>query len=345
MNSLKIARNIIRRLLREPFALILIMLLPLLGVFLSIYMFNKATTMKIAMANIKPDDALITVLQSTGKYSVEMCSEQDLENMVKDKKVKAGVMMPNFTGNEEKVKLFCLGRDSRILELSAALDSYIRSGAAGVESVLINQQKSYSEESRNLNSIVGFLLMCIFMFAGSCMAILLEDKNHKTFMRMCCTPLRGFEIALGNLLASLFLGAIQIAFFLFITIYVLNINFGVNTSVLFVLLFFFFIASVGINIALAGLLNNSQALGMTNFILAGCMSAMGGCFVPVSLMTDSMKKAGSFIPQKWAMEAFEKLNSGSSLADIQINLVILILFAAVFFTFGVKVLRPAEDEM
>jgi ABC-2 type transport system permease protein len=74
-----------------------------------------------------------------------------------------------------------------------------------------------------------------------------------------------------------------------------------------------------------------------------CM--LGGCFFSTSLMKGPLNTISNFIPQKWEMDAFEKLFSGRALTDIKINLLILLLFGAVFFTFGVKTLKPSAGDL
>lgn len=57
---------------------------------------------------------------------------------------------------------------------------------------------------------------------------------------------------------------------------------------------------------------------------------LGGCFWDISLMPDFMQKIGYFVPQRWAMDAIQKLQNGGAQADILLNLIILAAFAAAF---------------
>ncbi len=347
MNSIKIAANLIRRLLKDPFSIALILILPLLGGLLSVFLFSKSSTEKIAMANIEQKSRLIKAIEATGAFKVSIADEKEINQLVKEKKVKVGVIMPENqkTAANGKAQILYIKQDSNVMKINTIIDNFL----AGEENPSANftgePDAQPSNSSREPNAAIGFLLMFIFMFAGTCMNMILEDKNSKTFTRMFCAPVRNYEIILGNLLADLILGIVQIGMFLITAIYILNLDFGVSALSLFIILVFYLIASIGINIALAGLIKSAQALALLNFIMAGCMSAMGGSFVPVSMMSSDMKAVANFIPQKWAMEAFDKLIAGNSFIDLQLNLLILLLFGAVFFTFGVKVLVPAEDEM
>jgi ABC-2 type transport system permease protein len=58
---------------------------------------------------------------------------------------------------------------------------------------------------------------------------------------------------------------------------------------------------------------------------------LGGCFWPIQFMPEKLQKISNFIPQKWAIEAIEKLQSGVGIKGIYMNVFILIGFTVVLF--------------
>ncbi|MGO4375234.1 ABC transporter permease, partial [Paenibacillus sp. MCAF20] len=58
-----------------------------------------------------------------------------------------------------------------------------------------------------------------------------------------------------------------------------------------------------------------------------------------------MQKLANFLPQKWALQAIDRLGGGGSVADIGLQLAILVLFAAVLIAFGSAVLRPSKQSL
>ncbi|MNG33860.1 hypothetical protein D3C84_1202060 [compost metagenome] len=60
------------------------------------------------------------------------------------------------------------------------------------------------------------------------------------------------------------------------------------------------------------------------------------------MMPEYMQKLANFIPQKWVLEAADRLSAGGGLSDIAIPVVILALFALVLLAFGAAVLRPNQ---
>jgi ABC-2 type transport system permease protein len=72
---------------------------------------------------------------------------------------------------------------------------------------------------------------------------------------------------------------------------------------------------------------------------------LGGCFWPVSIMPDWMQKLSNFVPQKWAIDAIERMATGQRLADIGMNLGVLTLLAVILIGIGSVILRPEEAEV
>jgi ABC-2 type transport system permease protein len=56
-------------------------------------------------------------------------------------------------------------------------------------------------------------------------------------------------------------------------------------------------------------------------------------------MPKFMQNLASFTPQKWAIDAIFKINTGANFKDIGINMLILILFASTFFIITVYKLK------
>ena len=344
MNSIRICLNIMKRLFKDPVALSLILIVPLLGGVLSSFMFNKDTLIKIAITDSDYTSSVINLLEDTNKYKIEILSEEDIEKFVNNKSIEIGIIV---SYPYEKTKILCKRQNGNVNELNLLLDSYFKSldNPRELKNIDINLAvKDNSKDNYKLSASVGFLLMSLFMFSGTCTNILIDDINSKTFMRIFCARLKSHNIIFGHILASIFLSSIQIFLFLVLSKYVLHMDYRITSPVFFINLMAFFIASLGINIALTSLIKTTQALSIINFVLAGCFCAVGGTFIPVSSMSPALQTISSFIPNKWLMESYDKLSNGSSFKEVYINILILLLFGAVFSTFGIKTLRFYEED-
>jgi ABC-2 type transport system permease protein len=355
MNSIIVALNLIRRLTREISVLGFLILFPLLGGILAVAMVGNAA-IPVGVANVPPGGhPLVQAIEGNSRYRVRVVAANEVEKLVNNREIRIAVVLPaagkEGTEKSGKIKLVSRRKDIELMQfegLAAACMNAVQSGTAvtAVSNDTGNEKNAGSEnDAAAPRMAMGFLTMFILLFTGTGMGMILEEKKKKTFMRTFSTPIRGHEIVLGNLLANLLLGLVQIVLFLGATRFILKIDWGVPMLDIFLVLGTFLITAIGMGIGVMGFVRDHQVYSVINSILASLTCMLGGSFFDVNLMSGAFRKAANFLPQKWAMEAFDKLAAGSTLADIQFNLLILLLFGAVFFTFGVKVLRPSVEDL
>jgi ABC-2 type transport system permease protein len=70
---------------------------------------------------------------------------------------------------------------------------------------------------------------------------------------------------------------------------------------------------------------------------------LAGCYWSVELMPEIMQKISLFMPQRWAMMAIDTFQKGGSPADIILNIVIMIAFAAAFFAIAAYRMTVSDD--
>lgn len=349
MNSILIAMNIIKRLLREFIAFVFLVLFPVLAGVFAVIMFGQTDAVSIGIANLpESGHEMVQYIERTGRFEVHQVLTHEVEHRIKAEEIMIGVILPeNFEDkfnkkSIEKIKLVSRKENMAVQELRGLLENYVTSSYTGEKKVPDERVKKDIQKQR---TAMGMLTMFIVISASTGMGLILEDKKWKTFMRIFCAPLKGYEVVLGNLLANTILGVFQISLFLLITKYILKIDWLTSLGNVFVILFMFLLTSIGLGIGLAGLIQDNQKYSIINSMVGVFTCFLGGSFIPVELMNQFLQKVSFFIPQKWLMEAYGKLIDGATLADIQINLLILLLFGAVFFTFGVKTLRPTEEDL
>ncbi|MTI65505.1 MAG: ABC transporter permease, partial [Firmicutes bacterium] len=192
---------------------------------------------------------------------------------------------------------------------------------------------------------MGMFMMFVIMFVGNEMALLLEDKKLKTFTRAFTAPLKGYEMALGQLIANTLLGSLQILIFLFFTTVIFKVNWGVSIAYMFLILFIYMITAIGFAIGLAGIIKESEKYNMILMLIALVTSFLGGSFFPLENLNELINKISNFIPQRWVIDAFVKLSEGGTIFDIYTNILVLILFGLVLFTFGIKSLKPNLEDL
>lgn len=241
------------------------------------------------------------------------------------------------------MKLIASKSDTDIQELRGTLETYMSSVISG-EKIEQNELGENKKTERSKMAI-GMMTMFIIVFTGNSIALLLEDKKLKTFTRTFCAPVQGYETVLGYLVANILLGTVQIMIFLFFTTYIFNIEWGISVAYIFILLFIFMIGAIGLAIGLAGFISDSEKYNMVLMLTGLATSFLGGSFFPIENLNSFIQRISNFTPQKWLMDSFDVLANGGSFVDIQMNILILLLFGVVLFTFGVKTLRPNPEDL
>jgi len=191
--------------------------------------------------------------------------------------------------------------------------------------------------------VIGLMLLFVLLLVMRSISLIMEDREHRTMARMFTAPVRGFEIALGNFLGSVAVGTIQLIVMVGLCCYIFGYDPGFSPFKLLLLLECFLLTSVGLASAIAGLVRNSMQLSNIGNLVITPTCMLGGCFWPISIMPDFMQKLANFTPQKWLLEAADRLSGGSGITAITVPVLIILLFAVVLLAFGAVVLRPSRQ--
>ncbi len=351
MNSLVIAGNIIKRLTHELATLGYMILFPVFAAILAYVMFGSTNVIDVGISNIpKNDFGIVEYLQNTKEYNITIVDKNELQEKVLSEKIKIGISFPdNFKelniNSAQKIKLISLKEDETLQKLSGRINQYLSNAASPERAVIANNSQNVNSKIEQSKLSLGILTMFILMFIGTISGSLLEDKNKKTFMRNFCAPIREHEMMLGYLISNTLLGCIQIIIFLCVSTLIFKTEWGTSILNVFIVLLFFMIASIGFTVGIAGFISDQQKFNMVIMLSAVTTSFLGGEMLPVEFMNNIFQKIANFIPQKWVIDSYMKLASGKSLLDIRFNLLILLLFGLVFFTFGVKTLKPTVEDL
>lgn len=383
MNSLTIAWNMIRQIAGTKKGALMHIFLPCIVIALAVFLMGQDnySQARILYVNEDVEIASAHLLDELGRKSdyvlKEIASESELKEQITANKGEAGFVIPKgftesmFSGKPEPVRMYELKASEASSMLRVTLQQLTRGigSAAGLTgrseptgeadmkvfgSVLEQMEKHNVSSVKHdlelypkpgLNVVTGFTLMFLMGLINSTVSKVIEDRRRRTMARVFSTPVRAWEITLGNFLGSFAVGISQIALVLLFSGYVLRYDYDVPLLLHFLVLGAFMLVSMGIASAIAGLIRNPQNAGMINSLIITPTCMLGGCFWPISFMPDFMQKAANFVPQKWAIEAVEKLSEGGSTASILLPLGILGLMAIILLAIGSTILRPAETNV
>jgi len=324
---------------------------------------------------------LLTGLRDHPQYVLEPMPQLDaeaLKGLVQAGKVDAAIRIPDryseglLRGDAPELELYRkteqLWNETLLLELEAetrrmeglAGAALQASGAGGADpraafGRLLEARESATVRteavqvvrgsSEGFTLVVGLMLVFLMVLVNQAIHGVLEDRANRTMARMYTAPVRAWQIALGNFLGSLLLGFLQLASILTVVRYVLGFDFGIPFGAQLLVMSCFLLSAVGIASAVASLARSAAQLGQINNLVVVPTSMLGGCFWPVNLMPDFMRKLSNFMPQRWAIKALEELSAGASIGDVGLHLMILLLTAAVLLASGAHVLQPSRGSV
>lgn len=357
MNSIIICMNVIKRLLKQKLSFGFLVIFPVIAGLFIVLMMGKTSGTKqdIAVANNDMGvmgKKLIQFLDNADMVNIINITGKNMEKEVENNDYSCGIIIPeNFTESigvkkDIVVKIVEFRPTAASKQVTEIINMYLDGVYNGK---VINMDISSIEDKTSpitdqTRTYLGFLLIMVMMFMGTGIGMILDDKKEKTFMRTFAAPVSEFEMVLGNVLASFLLGLIQVLLYLAVTTLLFHVDWGTSLINVIIISIIYLIAAVGIAIGLSGFITDNQKYSMINLISIVPVSILGGCFFSIKWFPDSIQKAANFIPQKWAMEALEKLAAGNDFSSIWMNLLVLVLFGIVFFTFGVKTLRVDNED-
>jgi ABC-2 type transport system permease protein len=382
MNSLYIALNMLKRTLGQRKGLFIYIVIPTFVISLIIALAGQAPTRVVTIAYMNQDQGnlgkhLVQELSLRKDYILKEMSHADMlkEHVIKQQADAAFIIPANFSdslykGNVPQVQMYQLSVseasftlklhvDSIVGELNQTVSSLQAASLQGavlqsaVEKTLAQMEKHQVKAAvtdlnlyvnPGLSTIIGFMLMFMMSLINSTVSIIMEDRKQMTMARIYTAPVRSFEIVMGNFMGSFLVGSLQILLILSITRYILQFDYHLPFVSQLVIMEFFLLASMGIASAVAGMVKNSSNITSLNTLIITPTCMLGGCFWPVSIMPDWMQKLSNFVPQKWAIDAIQRMSMGQGLMNVLLNLGVLALFAIILLGIGSVILRPEKAE-
>ncbi|OMF37578.1 hypothetical protein BK133_05875 [Paenibacillus sp. FSL H8-0548] len=380
MPSLHIAAHLIRRTMGTRRGLFMNVLLPAIILSIISGIFSNLEGQKAFIAIQNTDSGqlgsyLVSSLETETLYEIHLesgLSNEQLKKMVLDGKADAAIFIPSdytekmLEDGQSKADLYRMNEqlwnasleamltdEANKLSASVALVRAAGSEAEVSEGKLMDLLEAQAEPLAGVENadmklgnivsnpmMIGLILMFVMLLVSQSVGFIMEDRERRTMARMFTAPLRAMDIAIGNFMGSMLVGTIQLVIVLSLTYFVFGYSPGILFGAMLLVMEFFLLAAVGLASAVGGLVRNSVQLAQINNLVITPTCMISGCFFPLSMLPDFMQKLANFTPQKWAIQAIDRLDGGGSFADIGLQLFILLLFAAVLIAFGSAVLRP-----
>lgn len=361
-NILLIISNILKVTFKNKGNIVIYVFLPLSGLLLALLIYSGSDASTLSVGFSDNDNGALSAelrqaLEAREGFVVSEVGEAEIDGKLTDFGLDAAVIVPaGFTesiyANEPAdIEIVSLkGQDTTVwIEqlLSNCIDNLADIAAASggdrpmfekmlgqykaqtIELSVVKLEDKSVGKSMTMTSI-GFLIMFMMLGASFTSMIILKEKRNRTYYRICSAPVSSRQYILANSLTSLTITVIQTTMILLAMKYVFRIDTGVSDGLMFMILLLFGLVAIGLGLLLTAFSDSSYMATTLSSLVQTPTCMLGGCFWDVSFMPEFMQKISYFTPQRWAINAVEKLQAGAGITAIYLNLLVLAAFALAF---------------
>lgn len=185
-------------------------------------------------------------------------------------------------------------------------------------------------------SLVMFVLMTM-LFSGS---VITAERKDGVLRRIGMSPASKGDVVAGKLLGRMFVAAAQIIFLLAVGKLLFRISLGGSAGGLFLLMLVFAFAMGSLSILFGSLMSDPDQVTSIGVITAMAMSALGGCWWPIEVVSAPLRVVAYCLPTGWTISGIHRLISfGMGTAAVLPHIAVLTLFGLVFLLLGAKRLK------
>ncbi|MBG9794141.1 ABC transporter permease [Paenibacillus dendritiformis] len=337
--------------------------LPVLGVLVSMMLYanNSSGTLRVGMLNLDGNQAItqdaIRFLEGLNQIKVTVMDEAAMKRDIAAGKLDSGIVFGEGfaasvrTGRPDHLDIISVKGAQVTAYVKAMLQGYVGNVAAigrsagGDDARFDTIYAGYSqqrfqvtaetlEDTSNLKSMtyqsIGFLVAFMMYSAVSMSEMILKEKENRTFLRLLSAPVSARTYVLSNVAVNVVIMLLQITVTLIVMKNILHIDSGIPYGNMIAALFLFALAAISLSLLIVAFSKSSAGAGALQNLIITPSCLLAGCFFPMDIMPDTMRKISHFMPQHWLLDMINKLQQGVPLGSLSLNMAILIGFAAVF---------------
>jgi ABC-2 type transport system permease protein len=188
-----------------------------------------------------------------------------------------------------------------------------------------------NSHNRNMtNQTVGFLLMFMLFGATSLSSLIVKEKEDRTYYRLLTSPITARTYVISNVIVNLIVMIVQIVVTLLFMKFLFHIDSNIPFWEMLLVLLLFALIAIGISLVIVAFSKSSASASALQSLLISPSCLISGCFFPIDIMPATVRRISAFLPQHWLLDTFNKLQQGSSMTSLYMNLLILLAFALTF---------------
>lgn len=239
-------------------------------------------------------------------------------------------------GQQAPLQVILDGRNSSTAGAAAAYVGAIVSAynrTRGISAaVTIERRAWFNPNLESRWNIMPALIAALSMMQTLLLAALsvAREREQGTFDQLLVTPFTPFQILIGKALPSMLVGIFQSTLIFFIILFWFQIPMNGSIWLLYLGLFMFTLASVGIGLSISAVSLNMQQAMLYTFMLIMPLILLSGLLTPVSNMPEILQIATYANPLRFGVNLVRRVYlEGATFADVGFNFVPLLVVAAV----------------
>ncbi len=230
--------------------------------------------------------------------------------------------------------------------VDAATAERIRAAVSGSPPIVAADGSAIGRQATLATFYAAAMAIMFVFFATQYGALaILSERRVGTLNRLLAAPIGGGSVILGGSIAGFALGLLAMSVLVVVTTLVAHASWGPPPLVA-LLIGAAVVAAIGISTLVATLARTVEQAGGLNAIVALCMAAVGGVFIPLSQAPEILARVSLLTPHAWFLRAIDSLSvAGVGLADVLPSIVVLIAMGLITGAIGLararRTLSPA----
>jgi ABC-2 type transport system permease protein len=191
--------------------------------------------------------------------------------------------------------------------------------------------------------VPGFTVLFIFLTAQITARSIYDEKKTGTFRRLLAAPLGKWQILIGKLIPNFLVVLAQVVFLFAAGMFLLPLmgldalRLGNDIPALVILVLAVALCCTSLGVLIAAIARTEGQIGGIGGLVLWVLAFLGGSFIPLFLINESMATIGQVTPHYWAVTGFyDLLTRGQGLGSILDSLAALLAFSVVFFAIGAR---------
>ena len=184
--------------------------------------------------------------------------------------------------------------------------------------------------------VPGYTVMFVFFLVNIMGRNFIQERELGTFRRLQLAPISAAGLLAGKTLPFLLLSIIQTALLFIGGRVMFQMDWGPMPLMLLPVIFCTSLAATGLGLIVSTMVKTDSQVSAYGNILVITLAGLSGCFIPRTLLPETMKEVSMYTPHGWALEAYDQLLAKfePDLSIVWLSCAALVAFAIVFFLIG-----------